>query len=224
MEHKTASHKQEQTQPKSFNIKFEKKKDADEGHTRFKRAAHAVQDMILLEHFSSNREEDWMKRKEAGVTIWINKNTGEVATIQPWVSSGDSGSSGFHVPGAANMFAAAVSVSRRMSNAPSSSSNAVTTGTGAAIADAKPRISTRPNTVDFHSDSKSPTSFAHSHDDSKRGGGSGEDSSGDSKAEPATVEFLDDDDINVELGTGALVYDRSEVDSFFAMLDGLDAK
>ena len=87
-----AKTKQESKPDQQLNfIKFQKKQENEEGHggSRFKKAAHAIQDIITFEHFSSNHEIDWVQCKEAGVVFWTNKNTGEVSTVCPWVSGKD---------------------------------------------------------------------------------------------------------------------------------------
>ena len=84
--------KQESKPDQQLNfIKFQKKQESEEGHggARFKKAAHIIQDIITFEHFSSNHEIDWVQCKEAGVVFWTNKNTGEVSTVCPWVSGKD---------------------------------------------------------------------------------------------------------------------------------------
>jgi hypothetical protein len=153
-------------------IKFQKKQEEESHHSKFKKAAHIVQDMIMLEHFSSNLETDWILRKEAGVVIWINKNTGEVSSVRPWED-------------------AAQAKERRMTVA-------------AAAAAAKGRNAASKHGVN--------STLIASESVPSAASSVAEDRSGSHKNIPQ-------DAIDDELGTGSLVYDKSELDNFFALLD-----
>lgn len=75
------------SETKSFQFSFQAPKE-DTDHTairRFKKGAQLVQKMnYTIEHFTSTNPADWIMKREAGVLLYINKNTGEVSTECPW--------------------------------------------------------------------------------------------------------------------------------------------
>jgi len=241
----------------NFHIKFQKKEDEGHHHghgaARFKKSAHIIQDLIMLEHFSSNHEQDWIQRVEAGVVIWINKGTGEVSTVRPW--GDDSTPKHDNVASLARLHPQLLksksgtndilhrismlkdhdSVDHKSNSSPRSAPRHTisasprpgikpTSSSSPRVASARPSTSASPRTHVRLAESKS-------------------DSKGDLRRpeleakrdhrylEPETKsddnmgqydEYLRDaEEMEHELGTGALVYDGSEVDNFFALLDGM---
>jgi hypothetical protein len=162
----------------NFNIKFQKKEnDEFHGVHRFKKAAHMIQDVIMLEHFSSNHEKDWILQKEAGVVFWLNKNTGEVSTVRPWVH-GD----------------------RNISSAPAARDRGESVRKMSSIEQRRASTAVKGPRADM----ALPTVLSEK------------------------VQYFDEDDGSlvpqedepeVEIGTGALVYDGTEMDNLFALLD-----
>lgn len=193
---KTQHKSTDQQQQLNF-IKFQKKESEEqpEGIRRFKKAAHVVEDMIRLEHFSSTHEKDWVLRKEAGVSFWVNKNTGEVSTIRPWESHVES-RRGATAPGGPR------SSVPRLDAEPTTSANTTST-------------KSLPNATNNHtvgaassrkaSSMESTGGAAHHHS-------AWDEESHNSRGSAASSELP-------ELGTGCLVYDSSEVENLFAMLD-----
>lgn len=191
---KTQHKSTDQQQQLNF-IKFQKKESEDqpEGLRRFKKAAHVVEDIIRLEHFSSTHEKDWVLRKEAGVSFWVNKNTGEVSTIKPWESHQEyqENRRGATAPGGPR------SSVPRLDTEPAAQTNATndrTAGTTASLRKA--------------SSLESVGSGARAHARHQRAWD--EESHGSAGSHE-----------NPELGTGCLVYDSSEVENLFAMLDAV---
>jgi hypothetical protein len=181
---KHASKPSKEAKPKSdqqhnFNIKFQKKEnDEFHGVHRFKKAAHMIQDVIMLEHFSSNHEKDWILQKEAGVVFWLNKNTGEVSTVRPFVH-GD----------------------RNISTAPSGSTASRDRGESMRKMSSIAIDQRRASTVKGPRTELPPL-----------------------PAENVPVRYFEEDDGSlapqveepeVEIGTGALVYDGAEMDNLF---------
>ncbi len=52
---------------------------------KFKKVATIIKTTVILEHFSSMSKLDWIEDIQAGCHIWINKNTGEVVSVCPWL-------------------------------------------------------------------------------------------------------------------------------------------
>lgn len=224
---------------KNFLIKFQKKDD--EGHhghghgaARFKKSAHIIQDHIMLEHFSSNHEKDWTQTVEAGVLIWVNKGTGEVSTIRPWGDSTPKFSSAAQISRLHPQLEKSNDILRRIAmlkdqdsdhkaspRAPGQHSTAKSPrsalNTARPSTTPSPRAYTRPSEAKgepFRHEAEAKTDHHHHAPEGKNG--------------PLDENASYDDDLHDaedvdphELGTGSLVYDRSEVDNFFALLDGM---
>ena len=212
-----------------FTIKFQKKQEEETTHvvhhnTRFRKAANVIQDMVMLEHFSSNHERDWVMRTEAGVIIWINKGTGEVSTIRPWddahsrvvVSAPSSDSGGARSAGQnrrssrlGTMFNVGTSGNHNDGNAMRPKSAAPIANRGRFALKLQAKIS-EGNENQHLTDLPSTESTAvvntsthtHTHDHTST-----------TAAVPE-----EDDEEEMALGTGARVY-QSEMDEFFALLD-----
>lgn len=188
------------SQQLNFNIKFQKKEAEDNhGVQRFKKAAHIIQDVIMLEHFSSNHEQDWILRKEAGVVFWINKSTGEVTTVKPWEPAKEG---------------------RRASTA-----NALVGSRGSERSDMGMAPQRRPNAnspMTSSTKSQTPRSPRNAHATNRKDANvSGlkmlQKSS--YKDEEDSLGGKTDTSEPEELGTGCLVYDGSEIENLFALLD-----
>jgi hypothetical protein len=73
----------------SWQMNFQKnnRENNEETETnvkKFRKVANIVRNTITLDHFSSVIREDWTEEVRAGVKLWVNKETGEVATECPW--------------------------------------------------------------------------------------------------------------------------------------------
>lgn len=72
----------------SFQMHFQKKgqevENEAENAKKFRKVANIVRNTITLDHFSSVQKDDWNEQLRAGVKMWVNKHTGEVATECPW--------------------------------------------------------------------------------------------------------------------------------------------
>lgn len=73
----------------SWQMNFQKAKqdnneEVETNVKKFRKVANIVRNTITLDHFSSVTREDWTEEVRAGVKLWINKETGEVATECPW--------------------------------------------------------------------------------------------------------------------------------------------
>jgi hypothetical protein len=187
----------------NFNIKFQKKEVEDhDGVRRFKKAAHIIENVIRLEHFSSNHEKDWVLRKEAGVVFWLNTSTGEVSTIRPWETTKDGRRASRTAPAGGTR-----SSIIREGNSPMAASNKslqANAGTPRAAQLAARKASMEGRLPPIHqalSGSVKPSSLW---DDQSQG---------------SLANNSEDPSADVELGTGCLVYDSSEVENLFAMLD-----
>ena len=189
----------------NFNIKFQKK-EAEEFHgvQRFKKAAHVIQDVIMLEHFSSNQEEDWILRKEAGVVFWINKNTGEVTTIKPWETSRDRRRANTAPAGARRHGLGTTITTTTTASAAANRFGAVQQGADFNVHGfSSVALNLRKNTIDNSAQPKHVLDAGNVSDDNDD--------------DDASVEKQEQAEI--ELGTGSLVYDGSEIENLFALLD-----
>ncbi len=75
----------------SFHVNFQKKQSENPEEAdnpvnlkKFRKVATMVRNTITLDHFSSVQKEDWIEESQAGCKMWVNKQTGEVATECPW--------------------------------------------------------------------------------------------------------------------------------------------
>jgi hypothetical protein len=66
----------------SFHIRF--KKGDDDMIKRLKRAATTVKDVVTFELRGSIHPDEWREEFQAGVRMWVNKRTGDVAATCPW--------------------------------------------------------------------------------------------------------------------------------------------
>lgn len=57
---------------------------------KLKKLVNVLKNVIVLDHFTSLKKEDWVEEYRAGVKLWVNKNTGEVTTVCPWAIEDDS--------------------------------------------------------------------------------------------------------------------------------------
>lgn len=151
---------------KSFHFSFQQRKpdedNIDNYLRKLKKQIHSVQGQkFVIEHYSSIIKEDWIVTKEAGVVLYINKNTGEVSSICPWIEQEHIQKSNHHPP----------TNNTNITNTKQLSSSSL-----------------KINRIDEDSD-----------------------------------EDIEEEDID-ELGTGSLVYDRSEVEALFELLDSSNNK
>lgn len=227
---------------KNFQIKFQKKED--EGHhghghgaARFKKSAHIIQDQIMLEHFSSNHEKDWIQKVEAGVLIWINKGTGEVSTVRPWGDPTPKHSSIAQISRMHPQLEKSNDILRRIAmlkdqerdgldhkaSPRAAAQQIVAKSPRSTINTARPSTTPSPRTHPHLAESKGEP-FRHEADAKSHHPHHAPESKN-SPLDEGTLydEYLRDaEDVeDHELGTGSLVYDRSEVDNFFALLDGM---
>jgi hypothetical protein len=77
---------------KSFNVNFSQPKKPEEEtiQKKFKKVANLVKRATLVNHENNINPDDWIEKFEAGVKIWVNKETGDVVTEKPWVDSRES--------------------------------------------------------------------------------------------------------------------------------------
>jgi hypothetical protein len=75
----------------NFQMNFQKSKettdidnDAANNAKKFRKVANLIRSTITVDHFSSLHEDDWTEEFQAGVKIWVNKETGEVSTHCPF--------------------------------------------------------------------------------------------------------------------------------------------
>ena len=227
---------------KNFQIKFQKKDD--EGHhghghgaARFKKSAHIIQDHIMLEHFSSNHEKDWTQTVEAGVLIWINKGTGEVSTIRPWGEPTPKNSSIAQLSRLHPQLEKSTDILRRIamlkdqdrevadhkaSPRAAAGQQSTTKSPRSLMNTARPSTTPSPRAHQRPAEQKGEP-FRHEADakgDHHHHAPEVKHSNMDESA-PYDEYLRDAEDVEHELGTGSLVYDRSEVDNFFALLDGM---
>lgn len=76
----------------NFQMNFQKAKetndvdnDAANNAKKFRKVANLIRSTITVDHFSSFLEDDWTEEFQAGVKIWVNKETGEVSTHCPFI-------------------------------------------------------------------------------------------------------------------------------------------
>lgn len=67
-----------------FQKKGQEVENEAENAKKFRKVANIVRNTITLDHFSSVQKDDWNEQLRAGVKMWVNKHTGEVATECPW--------------------------------------------------------------------------------------------------------------------------------------------
>mmetsp|Transcript_2205 Transcript_2205/g.3478 ORF Transcript_2205/g.3478 Transcript_2205/m.3478 type:complete len:325 (-) Transcript_2205:240-1214(-) len=265
---------------KSFGIKFQEKQDVTESDgrraaARMKKTIQTQQDnRLTVEHYSSLNPRDWTNRIEAGVSIWVNKSTGEVSTVCPWdpckKERGWSGTSisssnyhNYNTSGTLRSQTAPVSSDRRHSDLYTITQESVKevtrrrekeAGSGASPAfpiinsmsqrGLRGRVDSNDSNYSNHSYSQKQTHGVppdSSFDYSMGGGtpvtgrnkgdncrintepwGSYDETSLniiDDDNEEGADEFIHDAEIDVEIGTGCLVYDKSELENFFELLD-----
>ncbi len=77
---------------KTFNVNFiqPKKTEEESAQKKFKKVANLVKRATMVNHENHINPDDWIERFEAGVKLWINRETGDVVTEKPWVDSRDS--------------------------------------------------------------------------------------------------------------------------------------
>lgn len=75
----------------NFQMNFQQKKqdendvnDPSSNAKKFRRVANLVRNTITVDHFSSLHRDDWIEEYQAGIKLWVNKETGEVSTHCPW--------------------------------------------------------------------------------------------------------------------------------------------
>lgn len=72
-----------------FQVNFQQKKSNEpeevDNHRKMKKVIVFVKESLVFEHYSSTKPEDWLEETQAGVKIWVNKHTGEVAPHCPWI-------------------------------------------------------------------------------------------------------------------------------------------
>jgi len=80
----------------NFQMNFQKKQEEDSSEPanngkKFRRVANLVRHTVVtVDHFSSIQHDDWVEEYEAGIRLWVNKETGEVSSHCPWESEMDS--------------------------------------------------------------------------------------------------------------------------------------
>lgn len=179
---------------KSFHVSFQKKQqdvvEEAENLRKFRKAANFVKQIVSIEKYTSFHPEDWHEEVQAGVRIWVNKMTGEVADECPWMLALHQN---LRTPSHSNCGSPRLVKPHLSSNLRSATTSNLSSPTAGAL-----------------SAHATPT---HSHLQHSETQGILMHNLHAQHARTATpVDQL-------AIGTGALVYDGSEIDEFFNMLD-----
>lgn len=74
----------------AVNFTHTKKPEEESAQKKFKKVANLVKRATIMNQENNVNPDDWVEKFEAGVKIWVNKETGDVVTEKPWIDSRDS--------------------------------------------------------------------------------------------------------------------------------------